>query len=56
MILVDLKDSPLDNLKNWNIKMFPEITTLNSFWGKMSPKQKIFYYVSTKSKKDEDYM
>ena len=56
MILVDLKDSPLDNLKNWNIKMFPEINYLKQFLRKNVIKTKDFYYVSTKSKKDEDYM
>ena len=58
MVLVDLKDSSLDNLKNWNIKMFPEINYLKQFLVKNIIKTKYFFTMCPQrwKKKDEDYM
>ena len=60
MILVDLRDSSLDNLKNENIKMFPEINYSKQFLRKMIIKIEHFFTTCPQSikkkKKDEDYM
>ena len=58
MIMADLKNSSLDNLKNWNIKMFPEIKYLKQFLKKNIIKTKDFFTMCLQSrkKKNEDYM
>ena len=43
MILVDLRDSFLNNLKNENIKMFPEINYFKQFLRKNIIKMKDFF-------------
>ena len=56
MILVDLKDSSLDNLKNSNIKMFPKINYRKQFLRK-NIKTKYFFTMCPQSrKKDDDYV